>query len=490
MKKTFILFIALITFYAGESSAQKQSISYFGNLLRINMSAKSVTLSDTLGKWYDIYKVESSGKYETDESYYYDHLTLPSGSYLLKEESGDEGPIWYSPYGFNILENEDKKNERSFSTTGAGLDILPPYLILQTEIIPSATGSWLINGNLGNAFLFNNDSLTITREKYYLYASDGMERKLIYIMGKAGERYVGAFVNYSQQNENYDYRLIDLSNSPYIDTAKSPIIHFYGGPEPDRPYMAYGKIRNVTGDLYMVHYVHLGKHLFRFSDTSFNYVKPQLDAAGKQINVGHSLNRWDFRNNKYYNFSGSQLQSYDLNLSDTTFINGRILLQADYQGDSIAVDRDFKYAALITKDTLKIYDIAKECFINALSIAGVKRPVKPVIDSPYVYLHQAVRIITGVENGNSAAVKSYELSAYPNPFNPVTTIEFSIPSAGQVEIKIYDALGKEVKTLVNEERKAGNYKVQFNAASLPSGVYLCRLSAGTYTSTKKVILLK
>lgn len=79
---------------------------------------------------------------------------------------------------------------------------------------------------------------------------------------------------------------------------------------------------------------------------------------------------------------------------------------------------------------------------------------------------------------------------YPNPFNPATTIEYSIPQAGLVTIKIYDILGREVTNLVNEEKLAGNHKVNFNASGLSSGIYFYKLQAGSYIETKKMLLLK
>ncbi len=90
----------------------------------------------------------------------------------------------------------------------------------------------------------------------------------------------------------------------------------------------------------------------------------------------------------------------------------------------------------------------------------------------------------------------YELSQnYPNPFNPSTRITYSIPSAEFVTLKIYDALGNEAAVLVNEEKPAGRYTINFNSHSengqrLSSGVYFYRLRAGEYTSTKKLILMK
>jgi hypothetical protein len=79
---------------------------------------------------------------------------------------------------------------------------------------------------------------------------------------------------------------------------------------------------------------------------------------------------------------------------------------------------------------------------------------------------------------------------YPNPFNPSTTIKYSIPKENFVTIKIYNLLGEEVVTLVNEDKTIGNYEIEFNAASLPSGIYFYRIQAGDYFETKKMILLK
>ncbi|MCK9425475.1 MAG: YCF48-related protein [Ignavibacteriaceae bacterium] len=79
---------------------------------------------------------------------------------------------------------------------------------------------------------------------------------------------------------------------------------------------------------------------------------------------------------------------------------------------------------------------------------------------------------------------------YPNPFNPVTTIQYEIPSLEHVSIKIYDMLGRQVAILVDEQKPAGSYHIEFDAHSLPSGVYFYRLQAGSFVETKKLVLLK
>ena len=92
------------------------------------------------------------------------------------------------------------------------------------------------------------------------------------------------------------------------------------------------------------------------------------------------------------------------------------------------------------------------------------------------------------------------LQNYPNPFNPTTTINYQIPRTSFVSLKVYDILGREVATLVNEEKPAGNYEVKFSAKGgsssggdgndLSSGIYFYKLKTGTYTSVKKMILMK
>jgi hypothetical protein len=109
-------------------------------------------------------------------------------------------------------------------------------------------------------------------------------------------------------------------------------------------------------------------------------------------------------------------------------------------------------------------------------------------------------IINGVKYGETILLdvnKEEELPScysleqnYPNPFNPETKIEYSIPQYGLVTIKIFDTLGREIKTLLNEEKEAGNYTLQFDGSNFASGVYFYQLRAGNFTNTRKMILMK
>lgn len=105
-------------------------------------------------------------------------------------------------------------------------------------------------------------------------------------------------------------------------------------------------------------------------------------------------------------------------------------------------------------------------------------------------VEQKYNSITAVDD-HQVAPTNYALDQnYPNPFNPSTKISYQIPESGFVTLKVYNAIGKEVATLVNEDKSAGRYDVNFNAADLSSGVYLYTIQSGSFLQTKKMILIK
>ena len=103
---------------------------------------------------------------------------------------------------------------------------------------------------------------------------------------------------------------------------------------------------------------------------------------------------------------------------------------------------------------------------------------------------------TGISNISSEIPEDFLLSQnYPNPFNPSTKIRFSIPSSGNlymrsVQLKIFDILGKEITSLLNQQLQPGSYETDWNASDIPGGVYFYRLVSGNFHETKKMILIK
>ncbi len=116
--------------------------------------------------------------------------------------------------------------------------------------------------------------------------------------------------------------------------------------------------------------------------------------------------------------------------------------------------------------------------------------------SPIIKTCEWFGVPVSVNDNENVATKFELLQNYPNPFNPTTTIKYSIPNNAGVEtqdfasLRIYNILGEEIATLVNEKQAPGEYSVQFDASGLPSGVYFYTLRVGDFTATKKMILLK
>jgi len=98
--------------------------------------------------------------------------------------------------------------------------------------------------------------------------------------------------------------------------------------------------------------------------------------------------------------------------------------------------------------------------------------------------------VTGVEKEYNSLDKFELYQNYPNPFNPITNIGFRITEFGFISLKVYDLLGKEIAALINEEKPAGNYSVHFDGEGLGSGIYFCKIIAGGYYQSKKMILVK
>ncbi len=108
-----------------------------------------------------------------------------------------------------------------------------------------------------------------------------------------------------------------------------------------------------------------------------------------------------------------------------------------------------------------------------------------------VWRRPLAEMITGVKEEQNNLPSNFALEQnYPNPFNPTTTINYSVSKTSMVTIKVYDILGNEVASLMNEEKPAGRYSVNFTASKLASGVYFYRMQAGSFVETKKLILLK
>jgi hypothetical protein len=185
-----------------------------------------------------------------------------------------------------------------------------------------------------------------------------------------------------------------------------------------------------------------------------------------------------------------------LNISNITSINklGAIKLSSNTKGIA------FKNEKVIVGDGLKIIDVSNPENPKVIDSSDVCGDVNEIIlDDKYIYvadgtdglyIFQYDGLVSSVEHDNFIQYSFNLHQNYPNPFNPNTTISYTIPESGLVQLRIYNVLGQQVASLINKEQSKGNYKVEFNASSLASGIYFYRLQNRSHSETKKLIFSK
>ena len=126
-----------------------------------------------------------------------------------------------------------------------------------------------------------------------------------------------------------------------------------------------------------------------------------------------------------------------------------------------------------------------------LSIVNANRKLRATTHGNGIWQRSLYQNPLGITGNGNEIPKEFKLEQnYPNPFNPSTKINYSVPKSGFVTLIIYDMLGKEVSTLVNEGKNPGSYTIVFNGNNLSSGIYFYRLSSGKFTDTRKLVLIK
>ncbi|MBN1212316.1 MAG: T9SS type A sorting domain-containing protein [candidate division Zixibacteria bacterium] len=184
------------------------------------------------------------------------------------------------------------------------------------------------------------------------------------------------------------------------------------------------------------------------------------------------------------------LAPYDFNLP----------LETISAAEGIIAEMFFTLAAGTPPQTIVFNDFTEE---EVIDYEGTEKTIQTgiylvdntglVINTPaYVAGGAVVQMPTAViEDDNSLLPNEFALAQnYPNPFNPSTRIEFSLPTAGQAKLEIFNILGQNVATLVNETLSAGNHEIEFDASNLPSGIYFYRLMHENGSATKKMVLVK
>ena len=231
-------------------------------------------------------------------------------------------------------------------------------------------------------------------------------------------------------------------------------------------------------------------------------IKSQRDRGGNVRNITYSnLTMTNVRYPIYFTgyYSGIPAQSVDTlwpitnttpNFHDITVLN---LTSTNSATNSVA-------GIIVGVAEMPFYNInLQNVKINAYKGIQLRNASINIQDTLLITVNSGLRIIREIRSSivtdiNEKGVNvplSYELAQnFPNPFNPTTTIKYTILNETIVKLTVHDILGRQIQVLVNEKQKPGNYSVMFNAKILTTGVYFYKLETGTFTSTKKMIVLK
>ncbi len=159
------------------------------------------------------------------------------------------------------------------------------------------------------------------------------------------------------------------------------------------------------------------------------------------------------------------------------------------QNIMISICRDFQQ--YVSTYPRYAYSSTSSDFRSRRGQSDTQYPTSLTQSSNRANIQFEISLVTGISNNITSVPETYSLSQnYPNPFNPTTKINFSVPKQGFVSLKIYDVTGKEVMNLVNEQKAAGSYEVDFNGSNFSSGVYFYRIESGEFRDVKRMILIK
>lgn len=202
----------------------------------------------------------------------------------------------------------------------------------------------------------------------------------------------------------------------------------------------------------------------------------------------HRAFKWKVPNEFQLNVAGNFSQGSDASYDGTYIVgdggNGAFRLSDEYGLEFF----NFTFSHLLSQGS-EFYS-ATAVSSNGRFVVGYGK--NALTNRDEAYLLDTGGLLTNVENENQINViqNFLLLQNFPNPFNPVTNIEFFLPNTGHVKIKVYDLIGQEVTTLLDEEKLSGYHRITFNASNLSSGIYFYRIQAGSFVETKKMILMK
>jgi len=373
---------------------------------------------------------------DINEAYFYSLAN--SGNYIY---AGGEGGVWISTNSGQNWIQSSLNNHVVFSIAPLGSNIFAGINDYQT------TGGVSLSTNNGQNWIWTSLSgffYSIAISGNYIYAGDG-----------------GLWIS-SNNGQNWTYSSVGNGDNVYCIT--------------------------ISGDNIFAGTQHYGIYLSTNNGQSWvqrglnNQSIHSIAVSGNNIYAGTELNGIYLSTNYGLTWAPTSLTIY---LVSSIVITGNNVIAGTY-GVWITTNNGSNWVqkndGFNTIPHVNALLVSNNYLFAATSVHSVwRRPLSEVV---------------GIKEKSNSIPKKYSLyQNYPNPFNPVTKIKFDIPQnvngkTLDVKLLVYDILGKEITTLVNEQLQAGTYEVTFDGGNLQSGVYFYQLRAGNYTETKKLILMK
>lgn len=462
--KYYSSFVICFTLFA--TTLLPQQTTTTGNLVRFNFIKNNSERPDTLWNWKNESTPFGYGIGQT----FLREVNINNNKYVVYREYNTSPALEILSIK---LYNETKGTTKQLYSNFAFIDPMEPLLYLKPQSKFYNNGCWLYFGIIRKAIFIRNDSL-------YQGESEN-QLNMIHNAGKIGDK---DLVIFQKPTSRYRFMLYltDLSLSPKINMGQNIEVWENGKISTMIPFF----IHHLSDSLYLFKQdFSYDLYLSSFSNNRLNILK-LLKPDEDPLQRYNPLRLFCHEKTLYY-FENSRLYKEYFDTSTMSFTNKKNV--KDFTQSPYIYDTDSSYISLWTDDSLHVYSVLKEKIIYSIKKTFQTQPTAYSLGAPYIYIPQ-VKTITEIDEVGRIPF-NYALSQnYPNPFNPETTIEYSIPKPEHLTIKIFDVLGREVATLVDEYKQAGAYKANFNASGLVSGVYFYQISAGSYVETKKLVLLK
>jgi hypothetical protein len=310
------------------------------------------------------------------------------------------------------------------------------------------------------------------------------------ILCEFNDKYLFAFYTNGSDDEWYAYRLVDLSDPPNVTPDPEPL--FYS--DVNTPYL---RAARITDDL-----------ILTSGEYSSNLELQQITDSGVTLIeeiVPYIPTKWKYQKDSLFVFKSTygpyferQIYLYTLNWNDTSFVFDSYLTPPlDFHS---TVDDDFNTAVEISGDTAIVYSLLSG-EISAFSLSGYGLLDSEIFIGSNSIFFQRKDTYTGVDDFTADIPETFTLHpAFPNPFNPSTTISFTLPENARVKLTIYDINGREIDELENSDLHTGSYVYQWDGKNkrgefAASGIYFCRLSAAgnsgkSFVKTIKLLMVK